>query len=209
MHQRVQVARVRRRVVEPVGREVGVAEAAQVGDDHLEAGGGERGDVALPDALRLRPAVHQEQRDAAAALAPVGEVEQAPDPCALEPHRRQPSVAPFGMTTMPPSLTVKRRRSSSRSYPIVIPGGITTPLSTMARRTRAWRPTSTSSKRIDSLDRGEAVHAHARAEDRAVDVAAADDAALGHHRVGRDADAVLLAIGEHELGGRRSGSSAE
>ena len=38
VHQRVQVARVRGEVVEAVGREAGVAEAAQVGNDHLEAG---------------------------------------------------------------------------------------------------------------------------------------------------------------------------
>ena len=42
VHERVQVERVRGDVVEAVGREVGVAEAAQVGRDHLEAGVGER-----------------------------------------------------------------------------------------------------------------------------------------------------------------------
>ena len=84
--QRVQIARVRGGVVEAVGRQVGIAEAAQIGDDHLEAAGGERLDVALPDALRLRPAVHQEQRHAAAALAPVREVEQPANPRPLEPH---------------------------------------------------------------------------------------------------------------------------
>ena len=41
MHERVQVAAVGREVVEPVGREPGEAEAAQVGGDHVEAGVGE------------------------------------------------------------------------------------------------------------------------------------------------------------------------
>ena len=96
MHERVQIARVRGRVVEAVGRQVGIAEAAQIGDDHLEAGGGEGLDVALPDALRLRPAVHQEQRHAAAALAPVREVEQPADPRAFELH---PVRRPVGART--------------------------------------------------------------------------------------------------------------
>lgn len=56
VHESVQIARMRGGVVEPVGRQVGIADA-QIGNDHLEAGGGERLDVALPDALRLRPAV--------------------------------------------------------------------------------------------------------------------------------------------------------
>src|SRR3954452_6577983 len=47
-----------------------------------------------------------------------------------------PSVisAPFGTTTIPLSVTVKRWRSASRSYPIVVPGGIFTPLSMIVRR---------------------------------------------------------------------------
>ena len=61
--------RVRRDVVEAVGGEVGVAEAAEVGGDHLEARGGERRDVAPPDALRLGVAVHEQERHAADALA--------------------------------------------------------------------------------------------------------------------------------------------
>ncbi len=61
------------------------------------------------------------------------------------------SCAPLEMTTIPPSLTTKRLASASRSNPISIPSGIVTSLSTMARRIRAWRPTVTRSKRIDSL----------------------------------------------------------
>src|SRR5262249_5737976 len=49
-------------------------------------------------------------------------------------------------TTTPCSETVKRLRSASRSYPIVSPGGMRTPLSMMQRRSRAPRPTSTSGK---------------------------------------------------------------
>jgi len=64
----VQIARVRGDVVEAVGRDVGVAETAQVRDDHLEAGLGERCDHAPPDALRFRPAVDEQQRTGAAGI---------------------------------------------------------------------------------------------------------------------------------------------
>ena len=67
--QRLHVARVRADVVAVVGRQRRVAEAAQVGRDHLEAGLGERRDVAPPDPARLGPAVDQQQREAARALA--------------------------------------------------------------------------------------------------------------------------------------------
>ena len=66
VHECVQVARVRGHVVEAVGRDVGVAEATQVRNDDLEAGVGERLDHAPPDALRLGPAVDQQQRPRAA-----------------------------------------------------------------------------------------------------------------------------------------------
>src|SRR5206468_8723047 len=59
--ERVQVARVPGEVVEAVGRQAGVPEPAQVGDDHLEPYGRERRDVAGPDPLGLRPAVHEQQ----------------------------------------------------------------------------------------------------------------------------------------------------
>ena len=65
VHEGVEVAAVRGHVVEAVGADVAVAEAAQVGDDHLEAGGGERLDHPPVDALGLGPAV-----DAAAAARP-------------------------------------------------------------------------------------------------------------------------------------------
>ena len=64
VHERVRVAAVRRHVVEPVGRDVAVTEAAQVGHDDLEARLGERLDDPPPDALRLRPAVHEHERAA-------------------------------------------------------------------------------------------------------------------------------------------------
>lgn len=49
----------------------------------------------------------------------------------------QASWAPFGITTMPVSDTWKpRRRSSSGSKPMDMPGGMVTPLSTMVRRSR-------------------------------------------------------------------------
>ena len=73
VHERVEVDGERGDVVEAVGREARVAVAAQVGRDHLEAGVGERLDVAPPDALRLRVAVHEQQRSAADALAHVRE----------------------------------------------------------------------------------------------------------------------------------------
>jgi hypothetical protein len=71
----VQVARVRGEIVEAVGREPRIAEAPQVRHDHLEAGVGERADVAPPDPLGLGPSVHQQQRVAADALAYVGELD--------------------------------------------------------------------------------------------------------------------------------------
>ena len=64
-------------VGEAVGATLAVAEAAQVGRDHVEAGGGERVDVAPPDAARLRPAVDQQQRRAAHSLVRVGDLEAA------------------------------------------------------------------------------------------------------------------------------------
>jgi hypothetical protein len=53
VHQRVQVAGVRGQVVGAVGGEAAPPEAAQVGDDHLEARIGERRDDAPPDPHRL------------------------------------------------------------------------------------------------------------------------------------------------------------
>src|SRR5207248_5452529 len=73
--QRAQVARVRREVVEPVRRETRVPEAAQVGDDHLEARIRERADVAPPDALRLGPTVYEQQGVAAGSLADIGDAQ--------------------------------------------------------------------------------------------------------------------------------------
>ena len=52
-------------------------------------------------------------------------------------------------TTMPSSVTVCRRRSSSRLKPIIAPRGISTSRSMMARLIRACRPTRTPGMRID------------------------------------------------------------
>src|SRR4051794_12051168 len=54
--------------MEAVGRDVGLAEAPQVGDDDLEAELGERLDHLPPDALALRPAVHEHERTGAAGV---------------------------------------------------------------------------------------------------------------------------------------------
>jgi hypothetical protein len=75
VHQRVQVARVGGEVVEPVRRQPRVAEAPQVGHDHLEAGSGQRLDVARPDALGLGPPVDEQQREAAGTGPPVGQLD--------------------------------------------------------------------------------------------------------------------------------------
>ncbi len=77
--QRLHVARVRGEVVEAIGRQPGVAEAAQVGGDHLEAGFGQGADVAPPDPLRLRPAVDEQQRVAADPGAHEGDLEAVAD----------------------------------------------------------------------------------------------------------------------------------
>ena len=79
---------VRGDVVEPVRADVAVAEAAQVGDDHVEAGGGQRLDHPPADPLRLRPAVHQQQRHAPLPGADVGLREAAAvEAVDLEPRR--------------------------------------------------------------------------------------------------------------------------
>src|SRR5262249_1098650 len=70
-------------------------------------------------------------------------------------HRRPRSANVSGnsalaMTTTPCSVSVKpRRRSCSASSPMVVPCGIFTSLSMIARRMRQWRPTSTPSNRIE------------------------------------------------------------
>jgi hypothetical protein len=54
------------------------------------------------------------------------------------------------ITTTPPAETAKRRRSSSGSTPTRALSAKRTFLSTIARLTTAWRPTSTPGMRIDS-----------------------------------------------------------
>jgi hypothetical protein len=68
VHQGVDVAGVGGDVAERVvGRtDVAVAEAPQVGHDHLEAGVEQRLEDPGEDALRLRPAVHEHDRTATA-----------------------------------------------------------------------------------------------------------------------------------------------
>ena len=68
-HERVEVAAVGGHVVEAVGPDLAVAEAAEVRDDDLEAGRGQRLDHAPPDPLGLRPPVDEEERHAARAFA--------------------------------------------------------------------------------------------------------------------------------------------
>ena len=80
------VLRVGGHVVAVVGRQRRVAEPAQVRSDHLEAGSGERLDVALPDAARLGPAVDQQQRLAALARAVVGQRAHRARLIPLQPH---------------------------------------------------------------------------------------------------------------------------
>src|SRR4051794_31114957 len=78
VHEGVDVTNVGGDVVEAVGSDVAVAEAAQVRYDHVEAGGRQRLDHAPEDPLRLRPAVHAHERHAAGALPHVGLAEAPP-----------------------------------------------------------------------------------------------------------------------------------
>src|SRR5699024_5459566 len=93
-----------------------VAEAAQVGDDDLEAGVRQRGDVARPDPLRLRPAVDEQQRRAALALAPEGQLDAVAD---LGPvHREHARILPRRGRPYPPAgcpTTGTTRARSSRA----------------------------------------------------------------------------------------------
>ncbi len=59
-------------VVEAVGTDAAVPEAAQVRRDDFEAGLGEWSDDAPEDALRLRPAVHAHERHPAGPLVDEG-----------------------------------------------------------------------------------------------------------------------------------------
>ena len=62
VHQRVQIAGVARHIAETVGRHVAVAEAAEVGNDHLEPCSRQWRDHLPEDALRLGPTVHADER---------------------------------------------------------------------------------------------------------------------------------------------------
>ena len=75
----VHVADVGGDVVEAVGTDVAVAEAAQVGHDDVEAGRRQWLDHPPEDPLRLGPAVDADERHAARALAHVRLPEPAPD----------------------------------------------------------------------------------------------------------------------------------
>src|SRR5690242_19379684 len=90
---------------------------------------------------------HEEQRD------------QQHSPCQKEHRQEEGALPPIGhyrtvlleITTMPLSVTVKRFLSSSGKYPICMPSGITTSLSTIVRWSFEWRPTLTFSNRIESV----------------------------------------------------------
>ena len=77
VHERVEVESMRCDVVEPVGTHVAVAEAAEVGHDHLEARRGEGLDHLPEDALGLGPAVHAQQWHATQAFVDEGLAEAA------------------------------------------------------------------------------------------------------------------------------------
>src|SRR5260370_20441680 len=64
--------------------------------------------------------------------------------------RRYATFIPLGITTTPLGETKKRWRSSSGSYPIVVPGGISTFLSMIARRILQCRPICTFSNKMHS-----------------------------------------------------------
>ena len=104
-------------------------------------------------------------------------------------------------TTMPSSVTVWRRRSSSALKPISAPRGMSTSRSMIARRIRAWRADAHAGHQDRLLDAAEAVDAHVGAEDAARDPAARDDAARRDQRVERLALAAVF--GKHELRRRR------
>src|SRR5258706_7633844 len=89
--QRAQVARVRGRIAEAVrGQGRTVPHAAQVGDDHVEARRRERRDIARPDPLRLREAVHEQERSAALPRAPVADFEIIAHLAAVHRKTRMP-----------------------------------------------------------------------------------------------------------------------
>ncbi len=74
----VHVVDVRVNVVEPVGGHIGIAEAPQVGNDHLETGSSQRLDDTPPHAFGLGPAVHQQQGNTAHSFANIRLPETAP-----------------------------------------------------------------------------------------------------------------------------------
>lgn len=77
VHEGVQVAGVAGDVVEPVRSDPTVAEAAQVGHDHLEPGSRQRFDHLPEDALALRPPVHTHERHTTEPFSDVGQVDIA------------------------------------------------------------------------------------------------------------------------------------
>ena len=93
-HERVDVMRHCCGVVEAVGREVRVAEAAEVWDDHLEPGFCQWRDVAPPDAFGLRIAMQEKDGESAGALPDVGEVEAIGDGRPLHREAERVDVGP-------------------------------------------------------------------------------------------------------------------
>ena len=111
VHERVDVARVHREVVDVVRRQIAVAVPAEIGDDDLEARGRERRDVAPPDAFGLGIAVQQEQRVTTDAFSHVREGEvvahhRALDRELAQRRRRRLRRAELRVVRHPRSLTL-------------------------------------------------------------------------------------------------------
>ncbi len=105
VHEAIQIGGVRRRVIEAVGRETRVAEAAEVRDDHLETGLRERLDVAPPDPLGLGPTVDQQERIS---------THSPPHERELESVRDGRSLASEGSRIGSRAVTVRHRPSLCR-----------------------------------------------------------------------------------------------
>ena len=145
-HERVHVARVRREVVEAVRGQPGVAEAAQIRDDHLEAGTRQRRDVAPPDPLGLRPSVDEQQRVPALPRAHVGDAHAGAHLGVLDrkglwarrvlhPGARYRSRRPAPAGDCPLARAARGGRSPTRAR-----GSAARPGRARSRRRRAGRP---------------------------------------------------------------------
>ena len=120
------------------------------------------------------------------------------DGCFSVHKRRRPAPSISRVTSVtPPSLTVKRARSSSGCTPTRKPSGSTQCSPTMARRNTTPAADHHLGQQQRVLDDAAVLHAHLGEQQRAPHRGAADDAAAGHQRVdGLAAPAVVV---EHEL----------